>query len=199
MRQGSARCHCRAPHLCAPDQACELVPSDAKMLVPTSDPPGGVALRFAGACVDWGTTSSDPVRGCWCRDVVPLAWRPHLVRLSSCACSMVQDGAQTPPYNSEVDLFPMLLEGKVEETKADAEFDGAMEGGVTLAHCLDKFNKEETLGQGNQWKCDKCKQDVAARKSMALWRVPDVVVRCLWVVGSWMIPCSPPHLPRSLF
>ena len=94
----------------------------------------------------------------------------------------------TPPYATKTKLYPELVEGKVEEYKSDeAAFDGAMEAdGVRLAACLDKFNRAETLGEGNLWKCPACKESVAARKQMALWRVPDVVV------------CRHTHSPRSV-
>jgi len=130
-------------------QGCDLVPSATKMLVPPATEQGRPTLLFGGVCIDWGTTVDD------------------------------RDGAHTPSLPSDIDLFPPLQEGKVEEYKSEeAQFDGAMEtDGVDLAQCLDKFNTVEVLGENNRWQCPRCKEAVTAKKSMALWRVPDVVVR----------------------
>lgn len=45
---------------------------------------------------------------------------------------------------------------------------------IDLADCLDEFSKEEQLGEEDLWYCPRCKQHRQARKTLQLWRVPDI-------------------------
>ncbi|CAD8135423.1 unnamed protein product [Paramecium pentaurelia] len=49
-------------------------------------------------------------------------------------------------------------------------------GEYTLEDCLRSFAKEETLGKGNEWYCNKCKQHVQATKQMEIYRAPQLLI-----------------------
>ena len=105
----------------------------------------------------------------------------------------LQDGDGIPPLPDTVSLIPEVAAGKVEEERpsgssniATSTNPASTAESVSLAECLDNFYKVEVLGQGNKWKCPECKQLVSATKSMAIWRLPDILVRafqsvCLFV------------------
>jgi ubiquitin carboxyl-terminal hydrolase 4/11/15 len=45
---------------------------------------------------------------------------------------------------------------------------------IDLVDCLDEFSKEEQLGEDDLWYCPRCKEHRQARKTLQLWRVPDI-------------------------
>lgn len=45
---------------------------------------------------------------------------------------------------------------------------------LNLEDCLDEFAREEELGQEDLWYCPRCKKHRQARKTLKLWRVPDI-------------------------
>lgn len=47
---------------------------------------------------------------------------------------------------------------------------------IDLDDCLDEFAREEQLGENDEWWCPKCKAHRQARKTLELWRVPDIFV-----------------------
>ena len=47
---------------------------------------------------------------------------------------------------------------------------------LDLEDCLDEFAKEEELGQDDLWYCPRCKEHRQAKKTLELWRVPDILV-----------------------
>jgi hypothetical protein len=47
---------------------------------------------------------------------------------------------------------------------------------IDLDDCLDEFAKEEELGQDDLWYCPRCKEHRQAKKTLELWRVPDIFV-----------------------
>ncbi|KAH7467403.1 hypothetical protein PRIC2_011132 [Phytophthora ramorum] len=51
--------------------------------------------------------------------------------------------------------------------------------GISLDDCFRNFVKSETLDQANLWYCSKCKEHRQARKTMEMWRLPDVLVLSL--------------------
>ncbi|GMF27623.1 unnamed protein product [Phytophthora fragariaefolia] len=51
--------------------------------------------------------------------------------------------------------------------------------GISLDDCFRNFVKPETLDQANLWYCSKCKEHRQARKTMEMWRLPDVLVLSL--------------------
>ncbi|RLN62074.1 hypothetical protein BBP00_00005009 [Phytophthora kernoviae] len=51
--------------------------------------------------------------------------------------------------------------------------------GIALDDCFRNFVKAETLDQANLWYCCKCKEHRQARKTMEMWRLPDVLVLSL--------------------
>lgn len=55
----------------------------------------------------------------------------------------------------------------------------AGQGGITLDDCFRNFTKPETLDQANLWYCSKCKEHRQARKTMEIWKLPDVLILSL--------------------
>ncbi|EGZ09458.1 hypothetical protein PHYSODRAFT_318199 [Phytophthora sojae] len=51
--------------------------------------------------------------------------------------------------------------------------------GISLDDCFRNFVKPETLDQSNLWYCSTCKEHRQARKTMEMWRLPDVLVLSL--------------------
>ena len=47
---------------------------------------------------------------------------------------------------------------------------------IDLDDCLNEFAKEEELGQDDLWYCPRCKEHRQAKKTLELWRVPDIFV-----------------------
>ena len=45
---------------------------------------------------------------------------------------------------------------------------------IDLDDCLDEFAREEQLGEDDLWYCPRCKEHRQARKTLQLWRVPDI-------------------------
>ena len=48
--------------------------------------------------------------------------------------------------------------------------------GVSIYSCLEAFSKWETLDENNLWYCSHCKDSVAARKKMELFKVPPILI-----------------------
>ncbi|TMW67387.1 hypothetical protein Poli38472_011007 [Pythium oligandrum] len=48
--------------------------------------------------------------------------------------------------------------------------------GISLYDCFRNFTKPETLDQANLWYCSKCKEHRQARKTMEIWKLPDVLI-----------------------
>ena len=49
-------------------------------------------------------------------------------------------------------------------------------GSVTLDQCFQSFTQPERLDDDNMWYCSKCKEHVKAMKTVALWRLPNILV-----------------------
>jgi ubiquitin carboxyl-terminal hydrolase 4/11 len=47
---------------------------------------------------------------------------------------------------------------------------------IDLEDCLHEFAREEQLGENDEWWCPKCKAHRQAKKTLVLWRVPDIFV-----------------------
>jgi len=47
---------------------------------------------------------------------------------------------------------------------------------ITLQDCLGEFTREELLGHENSWYCPRCGEHRAARKTLEIWKVPDILV-----------------------
>ncbi|KAK6349464.1 CSN-associated deubiquitinating enzyme Ubp12 [Orbilia brochopaga] len=47
--------------------------------------------------------------------------------------------------------------------------------GIHIDDCFDEFGREEILNDDNQWYCPRCKEHRNAKKSMQIWRVPDII------------------------
>ncbi|CAI5744602.1 unnamed protein product [Peronospora destructor] len=51
--------------------------------------------------------------------------------------------------------------------------------GISLDDCFRNFVKTETLDRANLWYCSQCKEHRQARKTMEMWRLPDVLILSL--------------------
>ncbi|KAL7750063.1 hypothetical protein RI367_004578 [Sorochytrium milnesiophthora] len=60
----------------------------------------------------------------------------------------------------------------VQETVSSLEIPPGVD---SLDSALKKFTASETLGRGNEWKCEKCKKKVQAQKSLAYYKPPTVL------------------------
>ncbi|KAL3789205.1 hypothetical protein HJC23_002790 [Cyclotella cryptica] len=47
---------------------------------------------------------------------------------------------------------------------------------VTLDQCFESFTQPERLDDDNMWYCSQCKEHVKAMKTVALWRLPNILV-----------------------
>jgi len=47
---------------------------------------------------------------------------------------------------------------------------------MTLDHCFENFISPEHLDEDNKWYCPRCRERVRARKTMEIWRLPNVLV-----------------------
>ena len=52
--------------------------------------------------------------------------------------------------------------------------DGPKKKHIDLEDCLNEFAREEELGQDDLWYCPRCKEHRQAKKTLQLWRVPDI-------------------------
>ena len=50
---------------------------------------------------------------------------------------------------------------------------------ITLDHCLQYFTDEESLEEGNEWYCNKCRRRVTASKQIELFYLPRIMCICL--------------------
>ena len=50
---------------------------------------------------------------------------------------------------------------------------------ITLDHCLQYFTDEESLEEGNEWYCNKCRKRVTASKQIELFYLPRIMCICL--------------------
>ena len=48
--------------------------------------------------------------------------------------------------------------------------------GFTLDECLDEFGKSETLSASDAWYCPRCKEHRRAKKTLEIWKAPDILV-----------------------
>ncbi len=48
--------------------------------------------------------------------------------------------------------------------------------GVSLADCLDEFERPEVLSENDAWYCPRCKEHRRASKTFELWKAPDILV-----------------------
>ncbi|RLN83326.1 hypothetical protein BBJ28_00009182 [Nothophytophthora sp. Chile5] len=73
------------------------------------------------------------------------------------------------------------IERIVNHDSAASKAGGGARGsdGISLDDCFRNFVKPETLDQANLWYCAKCKEHRQARKTMEMWRLPDVLVLSL--------------------
>lgn len=89
---------------------------------------------------------------------VTLAWPPALLASSA-----------APRPEAET----IMNHASVQEKAASAH------DGISLDDCFRNFTKTETLDQANLWYCSQCKEHRQARKTMEIWKLPDVLILSL--------------------
>jgi ubiquitin carboxyl-terminal hydrolase 4/11/15 len=47
---------------------------------------------------------------------------------------------------------------------------------ITLENCLERFTFPERLDEDNKWYCSLCRKHVRAKKTMELWRLPNILI-----------------------
>ena len=60
---------------------------------------------------------------------------------------------------------------------------------ITLENCFREFSKEEILSESESWYCSNCKNHRQAKKTVSLWRFPQVLILNLkrYKQGTWSI------------
>ena len=61
----------------------------------------------------------------------------------------------------------------IDEEKTPIDTDNSH---ITLQDCLGEFAREELLGHENSWYCPRCGEHRAAKKTLEIWKVPDILV-----------------------
>lgn len=92
---------------------------------------------------------------------VTLAWSPSLLSIAA---------APRPERENIVSHETM----KAKEASGQSPHDG-----ISLDDCFRNFTKTETLDQANLWYCSRCKEHRQARKTMEMWKLPDVLILSL--------------------
>jgi hypothetical protein len=90
---------------------------------------------------------------------VSVAWSPTLLASPSAA-----------NYRPDVEFVLDHESVQLKDSQA------ARGDGISLYDCFRNFTKPETLDQANLWYCSKCKEHRQARKTMEIWKLPDVLI-----------------------
>uniref|UniRef100_A0A7S1CE05 USP domain-containing protein n=1 Tax=Bicosoecida sp. CB-2014 TaxID=1486930 RepID=A0A7S1CE05_9STRA len=141
---------CRTCEFCEPAKrcsGCELPDSDAPI---EWDDKVEAHTGMRALVIAWGTTTDDP------------------------------DGRATPVPDGDLTYAPHdvdLIVGRGVD-RAAVERGTALtdEEVISLSDCLVKYTGEETLDEDARWECSGCHKLERATKSIALWRLPDVVI-----------------------
>ena len=87
--------------------------------------------------------------------------------------------------NCNVEKCEPIKEEENEEDKMEIEDEEEEENSyynsdnITLDDCLQYFTEEESLEEGNEWYCGKCKRRVTASKQIELYYLPRIMCICL--------------------
>ena len=104
------------------------------------------------------------------------SWRRHLLRHDSVIvdhCQGMHRSHLTCPAcgheSVKFDVYSTIsLPIPVDEGNADKK--------IPLSACLASFTSVEELDEDNAWYCNHCKKHVCAKKRIALWSTPDILI-----------------------
>lgn len=69
-----------------------------------------------------------------------------------------------------------FISSKDKERMSDGSEESKASDSITLADCLEEFEKPELLDEENKWYCPKCKDHVQATKTLQIYKAPLVLV-----------------------
>ncbi|KAK6506680.1 CSN-associated deubiquitinating enzyme Ubp12, variant 2 [Arthrobotrys musiformis] len=115
--------------------------------------------------------------------VVPDLVQPALIRLGEgIVCDWNQEAFDAVFGGRSGDSFRGASHFDAQEEFVDEELlkkrktrEARKRRGIHIDDCFDEFGREETLNDDNQWYCPRCKEHRNAKKSMQIWRVPDII------------------------
>ena len=68
---------------------------------------------------------------------------------------------------------------EIEDVEEEEENYDSNNNNITLDDCLENFTDEESLEEGNEWNCGRCKRRVMAKKQIELFYLPRIMCICL--------------------
>ena len=83
------------------------------------------------------------------------------------------------PLEDEYETYYEEMEIEDESDDDDYENNYSNSNNITLDHCLQYFTEKESLEEGNEWFCDKCRKRVMASKQIELFYLPRILCICL--------------------
>ena len=95
------------------------------------------------------------------------------ISLNSCI------GGTCRPLNEEYETYYEEMEIEDESDEDSYENNYSNSNNITLDHCLQYFTEKESLEEGNEWYCDKCRKRVMASKQIELFYLPRILCICL--------------------
>ncbi|KAK6350459.1 CSN-associated deubiquitinating enzyme Ubp12, variant 2 [Orbilia javanica] len=115
--------------------------------------------------------------------VIPDPVQPALIRLGEgIVCDWNQEAFDAVFGGRSGDSFRGASHFDAQEEFVDEELlkkrktrEARRRRGIHIDDCFDEFGREETLNDDNQWYCPRCKEHRNAKKSMQIWRVPDII------------------------
>ena len=84
-----------------------------------------------------------------------------------------------PITQKEYEIYYEEIEKMDLEEENDSDYRYLNSNNITLNDCLQYFTDEESLEEGNEWHCNKCKRNVTARKQIELFYLPRIMCICL--------------------
>ncbi|KAK6534968.1 CSN-associated deubiquitinating enzyme Ubp12 [Arthrobotrys megalospora] len=115
--------------------------------------------------------------------VLPDPVQPALIRLGEgIVCDWNQEAFDAVFGGRSGDSFRGASHFDAQEEYLDEELlkkrknrEARRRRGIHIDDCFDEFGREEILNDDNQWYCPRCKEHRNAKKSMQIWRVPDII------------------------
>ncbi|KAF3229875.1 CSN-associated deubiquitinating enzyme Ubp12 [Orbilia oligospora] len=115
--------------------------------------------------------------------VIPDPVQPALIRLGEgIVCDWNQEAFDVVFGGRSGDSFRGASHFDAQEEFVDEDLlkkrktrEARRRRGIHIDDCFDEFGREEILNDDNQWYCPRCKEHRNAKKSMQIWRVPDII------------------------
>ena len=95
------------------------------------------------------------------------------ISLNSCI------GGTCRPLKEEYETYYEEMEIEDDSDDDNYENNYSNSNNITLDHCLQYFTFKESLEEGNEWICDKCRKRVMASKQIELFYLPRILCICL--------------------